>query len=79
MILAGAAMWRDPGFGRITGGWGVVAGLATVPVVFQPVSYDAALWLVVAGPLWVLWLLLVSARLWRLPRRAANERRDAGS
>ncbi|MDA0260880.1 MAG: hypothetical protein O3A21_01590 [Proteobacteria bacterium] len=79
MILAGAAMWRDPGFGRITGGWGMIAGLATVPVVFQPVSYDAALWLVVAGPLWVLWLLLVSARLWRLPRHGADERRDAGS
>ena len=59
MILTGLAMWRDPGFGRIAGGWGVIAGVATLPVVFQPVSYAAAQWLVVAGPLWVLWLLWV--------------------
>ena len=71
MILAGLAMWRDPGFGRVAGGWGVIAGVATLPVVFQPVSYAAAQWLVVAGPLWVLWLLWVSVRLWRLPKRAS--------
>ena len=38
MILTGVAMWRDAGFGRIAGGWGVIAGVATLPVVFQPVS-----------------------------------------
>ena len=71
MILSGLAMWRDPAFGRIAGGWGVVAGIATLPVILQPVSYAAAQWLVVAGPLWVLWLLWVSVRLWRLPQREA--------
>ena len=72
MILSGVAMWRAPGFGRIAGGWGVVAGAATLPVVFQPVSYQAAQWLAVAGPLWVLWLLWVSYCLWRLPNRAGQ-------
>ena len=71
MILAGIAMWRDSGFGRVAGGWGVIAGLATLPVVLQPVSYAAAQWLVIAGPLWVLWLLWVSIRLWGLPQRAS--------
>jgi len=44
--------------------------MATLPVVLQPVSYAAAQWLVIAGPLWVLWLLWVSIRLWGLPQRA---------
>lgn len=69
MILAGVAMWCDSGFGRIAGGWGVVAGVATLPVMFQPVSYGAAEWLAVAAPLWALWILWVSIRLWLLPNR----------
>ena len=71
MILAGVAMWCDSGFGRIAGGWGVVAGVATLPVMFQPVSYGAAEWLAVAAPLWALWILWVSIRLWLLPSRTA--------
>tara|TARA_B100001123_G_C15190521_1_gene979175 strand:+ start:383 stop:1090 length:708 start_codon:yes stop_codon:yes gene_type:complete len=71
MILVGVAMWCDSAFGRIAGGWGVVAGVATMPVMFQPVSYGAAEWLAVAAPLWALWILWVSLRLWLLPKRTA--------
>ena len=43
----------------------VAAGLLTIPVAGQVVSPAAARWLLVAGPLWLTWLVFASIDLWR--------------
>lgn len=65
LILVGAA-WLGAGR-KVLGGLGVIAGLATVPVVLQCVSATFAGWLAVAGPLWLAWITAASVSLWRAP------------
>jgi hypothetical protein len=50
---------------RALGVLGIVAGLASIPVAGQPFSEAAAKLLGVAGPLWLLFVLWSSVRLWR--------------
>ena len=50
---------------RVLGGLGVVAGLASLPVAGQPFSETAAKLLAVAGPLWLVFVVATSVRLWR--------------
>jgi len=63
LVLAGLCLWRE-GQRRVLGGLGLVAGLATVPVAGQIASEGAAAWLVVAGPLWLAFVLATSTVLW---------------
>ncbi len=63
LIATGAALW---GRGvRALGALGLVAGLASIPVAGQPFSEAAAKLLGVAGPLWLVFVLWSSVRLWR--------------
>lgn len=50
---------------RALGLLGLVAGLASIPVAGQPFSETAAKLLGVAGPLWLVFVLWSSGRLWR--------------
>jgi hypothetical protein len=63
LLLAGLCLWRARR--PVLGGLGVAAGLATVPVAGQLAWERAAAWLVVAGPLWLTFVLASSALLWR--------------
>ena len=58
-------MTLRPASTAVEGGGGVVAGAATLPVVMQSVSAEAAGWLGVAGPLWLGWLTAASVGLLR--------------
>jgi hypothetical protein len=49
---------------RWLGGLGLAAGIATVPVAGQIAWEAAAKWLVVAGPLWLAFVLATSVLLW---------------
>ncbi len=65
LVLAGIAMWSSPQYGSPLSVLGVVAGLNTMVVVFQVDFPAAAHWLIVAGPLWLAWILGTSYRLIR--------------
>jgi len=69
LLLAGAALLAA-GRARGLGGLGLWAGLATVPVAGQIAWAWAARWLLLAGPLWLAFVLLASALLWRGGGRA---------
>lgn len=56
----------------VLGGLGLAGGLASIPVAGQLASEAAARWLVVAGPLWLLFVLASSVLLWRGARRGAE-------
>ncbi len=56
----------------VLGGLGLAGGLASIPVAGQLASEAAARWLVVAGPLWLLFVLASSVLLWRGARPAAE-------
>jgi hypothetical protein len=62
LLLAGGCLWRARR--RVLGALGLAAGLATAPVAGQLASERAAAWLVVAGPLWLAFVLATSALLW---------------
>ena len=63
LVVIGVAMWRrSPG---ALAALAIVAGIATVPVCLQIWSDLAARWLAVAGPLWLLTILVSSVWLWR--------------
>ncbi len=63
LLLVGGALWRTGARGLAA--LGLVAGLASVPVAGQPFSEAAAKLLGLAGPLWLLFVLLSSIRLAR--------------
>jgi hypothetical protein len=63
LLLLGPALIRQGA--RVLGALGLVAGLASIPVAGQPFSEAAARLLGVAGPLWLLFVLASSVRLWR--------------
>jgi hypothetical protein len=63
LLALGPALWRTGE--RALGALGVVAGLASLPVALQPFSEAAARLLVVAGPLWLLFVAWSSLRMWR--------------
>ncbi len=64
LLAMGGALW---GTGvRALATLGLVAGLASIPVAGQPFSEAAAKLLGVAGPLWLVFVLWSSARLWRV-------------
>jgi hypothetical protein len=56
----------------VLGGLGLAGGLASIPVAGQLAFEGAARWLVVAGPLWLLFVLASSVLLWRGARPAAE-------
>lgn len=64
LVLVGRALLarRDP---RWLGGLVIAAGVASVPVSTQIVSAAGADLLAVAGPLWLLSIVLTSVRMWR--------------
>jgi hypothetical protein len=62
LALAGWVLFRSGR--RLLGGLGLAAGLATLPVAGQLAWEAAARWLVVAGPLWLAFVLATSALLW---------------
>ena len=63
LVCLGSALWA----GRVRGLalLGLLAGLASIPVAGQPFSEAAAKLLGVAGPLWLVFVLWSSVRLWR--------------
>jgi hypothetical protein len=63
LLLLGPVLVRQGA--RALGALGVVAGLASLPVAGQPFSETAARLLAVAGPLWLVFVLASSVRLWR--------------
>jgi hypothetical protein len=63
LLALGAALWRSGA--RALAVLGLLAGLASVPVAGQPFSEAAAKLLGVAGPLWLVFVLWSSVRLWR--------------
>ena len=63
LLAVGASLWR--GGARALAILGLVAGLASIPVAGQPFSEAAAKLLGVAGPLWLVFVLWSSVRLWR--------------
>ncbi len=69
LLALGPALWRDGA--RALGALGVGAGLASLPVAGQPFSEAAARLLGLAGPLWLVFVLGTSARLWRGARGRA--------
>lgn len=50
---------------KVLVGLGVLAGVACLPVTFEFVSAGAARFLLVAGPLWLVWVTWLSVRLAR--------------
>lgn len=54
MVLCGAAQWGRGS--KVIGALGVIAGIATVSVVGQAYSDEAARRLAIAGPLWLAWV-----------------------
>ncbi|HEY6100996.1 MAG TPA: hypothetical protein VIW03_16285 [Anaeromyxobacter sp.] len=64
LAVAAHGLRREGALSPFEGWLGVAAGLATLPVALQFASDPAARWLAVAGPLWLIFVL-VSA----LPRR----------
>jgi hypothetical protein len=63
LVFVGSALWARGA--RALAVLGLVAGLASIPVAGQPFSETAAKLLGVAGPLWLVFVLWSSARLWR--------------
>jgi hypothetical protein len=63
LVALGAALWTRGA--RALATLGLVAGLASIPVAGQPFSETAAKLLGVAGPLWLLFVIWSSVRLWR--------------
>ncbi len=63
LLALGSALWRSGA--RALAVLGLLAGLASVPVAGQPFSEAAAKLLGVAGPLWLVFVLWSSVRLWR--------------
>lgn len=63
LVAIGAALLA--GGARALGALGLAAGLASIPVAGQPFSEAAAKLLGIAGPLWLLFVLATSVRLWR--------------
>ena len=63
LVALGASLWTRGA--RALAILGLVAGLASIPVAGQPFSEAAAKLLGVAGPLWLLFVLWSSVRLWR--------------
>jgi hypothetical protein len=63
LLALGSALWRSGA--RALAMLGLLAGLASVPVAGQPFSETAAKLLGVAGPLWLVFVLWSSVRLWR--------------
>lgn len=63
LAAVGGLLWRAGR--RWLGGLGVLAGLACLPVSGQLASERAADLLVVAGPLWLVFVLWTSALLWQ--------------
>ncbi|MBI5068967.1 MAG: hypothetical protein HZB56_12075 [Deltaproteobacteria bacterium] len=61
LLALGPALWRRGE--RALGALGLLAGLASVPVALQVASVQAARLLYVAAPLWLLFVLWTSARL----------------
>ena len=65
LLCLGSALWVR-GI-RALAVLGLLAGLASIPVAGQPFSEAAAKLLGVAGPLWLVFVLWSSVRLWRVP------------
>jgi hypothetical protein len=63
LVALGSALWTRGA--RPLAILGLVAGLASIPVAGQPFSEAAAKLLGVAGPLWLVFVLWSSVRLWR--------------
>ncbi len=63
LVALGSALWSRGV--RALAVLGIVAGLASIPVAGQPFSEAAAKLLGVAGPLWLVFVLWSSVRLWR--------------
>ena len=63
LLALGSALWRSGA--RALAVLGLLAGLASIPVAGQPFSEAAAKLLGVAGPLWLVFVLWSSVRLWR--------------
>jgi hypothetical protein len=64
LLAMGGALWGARV--RALATLGLVAGLASIPVAGQPFSETAAKLLGIAGPLWLVFVLWSSARLWRV-------------
>ena len=70
-LLALGGALRHAAFPRALAWLATAAGAASLPVSLQVGSDAAARWLVVAGPLWLLFVSASSVLLWR-PRRLAT-------
>ncbi len=64
-LLALGVALRQAAFPRRLAWLAIAAGAASLPVCLQVVSDAAARWLVVAGPLWLLFVSASSVGLWR--------------
>jgi len=62
LLALAPALWRRGE--RALGALGLLAGLASLPVALQVASVEAARLLYLAAPLWLLFILWSSARLW---------------
>lgn len=63
LLALSSALWRRGE--RAVGVFGIVAGMASIPVAGQPFSEASAKLLGVAGPLWLAFVLWTSFRMWR--------------
>lgn len=63
LVLVGFALWRS-GWRKL-GGLGLVSGLLTMPVVLQAGYLSFAYLVLLAGPLWLLWIVCASVVLIR--------------
>jgi hypothetical protein len=63
LLALSPALWRRGE--RAVAILGIVAGLASIPVAGQPFSEASAKLLAVAGPIWLLFVLWTSFRMWR--------------
>lgn len=77
IVMLSFAMARDHHFPMWMSGLGLLAGMATAPVVSQAWSPLGGVLLMVAGPLWLGWVVAVSFRLTNLKWESWDSRRSA--
>jgi len=65
LVAVGIVIWRRRVAGRWLAWLSLVAGVVSIPVSLQVGSAWAARLLVVAGPLWLLFITATSVRLWK--------------
>ncbi|MBM4364734.1 MAG: hypothetical protein FJ102_00855 [Deltaproteobacteria bacterium] len=76
MVLLSLGMARATHLPMWLSGWGLVAGVMTMGVVGQAWTPVAADFLLLAGPVWLGWLVTTCAVMFRLPPRKPRADRD---